>query len=112
MERWWFCGREFPFGNSEFETLAHGNLTLQSIVDNNSGRHVGGRDVTWGVAYRTGKGHLHKVQCVFLPNTHSDTIRTGTTPAYPATTGGKVEEAHRGQGVSTPKVTFSSGWEA
>lgn len=114
MERWWFCGREFPLGNSEFETVAHGNLTLQSTVDNNTGRHVGGRDVTWGVAYRTEKGHLCKVQCVFLPNNPRERIKTGTLPAYPATTRGKVEEAHREQGFNPDHTTTKGdiGWEA
>lgn len=54
------------------------------------------------------KRYLQKSQRIFLPNTSSDTIRTGTVSAYPAIKRDKVAEADRGQRVN-PDRTNTKG---
>ena len=98
MVGWW--ERIFG-GNTEFEILVHENLILYRTVDNNTRRHIRGRDIIWGVACRTRKRHLHKFQCTFLLNSSSDTLRTGTKPAYSATKGDEVERPTEGREGST-----------
>lgn len=57
-KKWWFIGREFS--NTEFEALAHVNLTAQRIIHNDTGRHIRGRDTIWGDGYRTLYSELEK----------------------------------------------------
>lgn len=58
------CGglvsKRFSFGNTEFEALAHENLTPQRIVDNNTGRHIKGRDIILGDSFRMLYSELEK----------------------------------------------------
>lgn len=58
QKKWWFIGREFS--NTEFEALAHVNLTAQRIIHSDTGRHIRGRDMIWGDGYRTLYSELEK----------------------------------------------------